>query len=432
MRKRIRSAGRWTWIGGLVLALVVGGCASPASDAITVRVDYSHDEFNTQFIQFFPNQIQVHPGDTVRFVQDWTGEAHTVTFGTEVTEALEITRPLLDQYGHLPEDQVPPEVFEEFLAAECTLPVLFSECEGPPPTEGETAGEGETTGEAETAGTEAEEEFPPIDQSIAQPCVIEEGEIPTDGAACPNQDLGAFDGTESFYNSGFIGFETDRENVFNLQVSESIAPGAYPFFCAVHGAFQSGVMEVVPADQPIASPSEVNQETREELNEVVEPFRQVFAQAQGGEIVMGGESFSGNFSGLVDDQVQGLLNEFVPETITTEVNDPVTWLMFGPHSISFDVPEYFPIYETQDDGSVTANDELFLPAGGAPEIEEPEDPTQPLVIDGGSWDGSGFWSSGVLFSDAYVQYTLRFSNPGTYRYACLIHPPMVGTVEVSG
>jgi plastocyanin len=191
-------------------------------------------------------------------------------------------------------------------------------------------------------------------------------------------------------------------------------------------------MEVVPADQPIASPSEVNQETREELNEVVEPFRQVFAQAQGGEIVMGGESFSGNFSGLVDDQVQGLLNEFVPETITTEVNDPVTWLMFGPHSISFDVPEYFPIYETQDDGSVTANDELFLPAGGAPEIEEPEDPTQPLVIDGGSWDGSGFWSSGVLFSDAYVQYTLRFSNPGTYRYACLIHPPMVGTVEVSG
>jgi plastocyanin len=419
MRKRIRSALRWTRTGGLVLALMVAGCASPAGESITVRVDYSHDEFNTQFIRFFPDEIQVHPGDAVRFVQDWTGEAHTVTFGTEVREALETTRPLIEEYGHLPEDQVPPEIFEQFLAAECTLPVLFSQCEGPP-------------SESEPAATESEGAVPPIDQSIAQPCVIEEGAIPTDGSPCPDQDLGAFDGTESYYNSGFIGFETDRENVFTLQVAESIVPGTYPFFCAVHGSFQSGVMEVVPADQPIASPSEVNQQTRRELNEVVEPFAQVFAQAQGGEIVMGGEALSGNFSGLVDEQVQGLLNEFVPETITTQVDEPVTWLMFGPHSISFDVPEYFPIYDVQDDGTVTANDEIFLPAGGAPEIEEPEDPTTPLVMDGGSWDGSGFWSSGVLFSDQYVQYTLRFSTPGTYPYACLIHPPMVGTIEVTG
>ncbi|HEX2421425.1 MAG TPA: hypothetical protein VHL55_07480 [Acidimicrobiia bacterium] len=406
-----------------MLALVVAGCASPAGETITVRVDYSHDEFNTQFIRFFPDEIQVHPGDVVRFVQDWTGEAHTVTFGTEVREALEITRPLIEEYGHLPEDQVPPEIFEQFLAAECTLPVLFNEC-GPPPGVSEAT---DATAPAEAA----ELEFPPISQSIAQPCVIEEGTIPTDGAPCPNQELGAFDGTEAFYNSGFIGFETDRENVFNLQLSGSISPGAYPFFCAVHGSFQSGVMEVVPADQPIPSPSEVNQQTREELNEVVEPFRQVFADAQGGEIVMGGEPLSGNFSGLVDDRVQGLLNEFVPETITTEVGEPVTWLMFGPHSISFDVPEYFPIYDVEEDGTVTANDEIFLPAGGAPEIEE-QDESEPLVIDGGSWDGSGFWSSGVLFSDQYVQYTLRFSAPGTYPYACLIHPPMVGTIEVTG
>ncbi|MGH9896016.1 MAG: amidohydrolase family protein, partial [bacterium] len=224
------------------------------------------------------------------------------------------------------------------------LPVLFNECEAPP-----SESNSETTGESEPETSGSEEEFPPIDQSIAQPCVVDEGAIPADGSPCPNQELGAFDGTESFYNSGFIGFETDRENVFTLQVSESIAPGAYPFFCAVHGSFQSGVMEVVPADQPIASPSEVNQRTRQELNQVVEPFRQVFAQAQAGQIVMGGEALSGNFSGLVDDQVQGLLNEFVPETITAQVDEPVTWLMFGPHSISFDVPEYFPIYETASD-----------------------------------------------------------------------------------
>ena len=39
-------------------------------------------------------------------------------------------------------------------------------------------------------------------------------------------------------------------------------------------------MEVVPSDQPIPSPDEVNQQTRQELNEVVEPFRQVYDRRQ--------------------------------------------------------------------------------------------------------------------------------------------------------
>jgi hypothetical protein len=105
--------------------------------------------------------------------------------------------------------------------------------------------------------------------------------------------------------------------------------------------------------------------------------------------------------------------------------------MFGPHSISFDVPEYFPIYETLEDGTIRIDEALYLPAGGAPAVEE-ADSLEPIVVDGGTYDGTGFWSSGVLFSEAYVRYTLRFSNPGTYRVACLIHPPMVGTVTVNG
>ena len=187
------------------------------------------------------------------------------------------------------------------------------------------------------------------------------------------------------------------------------------------------------------SPSEVNQQTRQELNDAVAPLRQVFGQAQEGTFVFGGESLTGNFSGLLDEQVDGLLNEFVPEEITAEVDMPITWLMFGPHSISFDVPEYFPIYDRADDGSIVSNEEIYDAAGGAPPVPEEQlgqvgggDSLEPLIIDGGTWDGEGFWSSGVLYSDAYVQYTLRISEPGTYRYACLIHPPMVGTVVVNG
>jgi hypothetical protein len=80
---------------------------------------------------------------------------------------------------------------------------------------------------------------------------------------------------------------------------------------------------------------------------------------------------------------------------------------------------------------VRSNEDIFPPAGGAPEPPEPDDPSQPLVVDGGTYDGSGFWSSGVLWSEAYVEYTLRVSTPGDYPFACLIHPPMVGTLHVT-
>jgi plastocyanin len=53
-----------------------------------------------------------------------------------------------------------------------------------------------------------------------------------------------------------------------------------------------------------------------------------------------------------------------------------------------------------------------------------------LIVDAGTYDGEGYWSSGVLWSAQYVELTVRFSEPGFYPYACLIHPPMVGTVAV--
>ena len=424
MRRRLVKLFRVLRVTALALILLAAAC-TPGEDAITVRVDYEHDEFATQFIRYFPENIQVHPGDRIVFRQDWTGEAHTVTFGTAVTEVLSITKPLYAEWGDVPEDQVPPEVLEAYFGAECMLPVIYGCQEGPPTPAPEDPSE-----EPSEEAPPSEEEFV-INQTAAQPCVIEQGPIPTDGEPCPDQELGPFDGTETYYNSGFLGFETEGDNVFELQLSETIQPGSYGFMCSVHGSFHSGTMEVVPLDQEIPSAPEVNLQTREELNEVVEPFRQVYEQASEGQFVFGGEAFTGNFSGLIDERVEGLLNEFIPETIETPVGEPVTWIMFGPHSISFDVPEYFPIYERLEDGTIRANEDIYLPAGGAPEPEE-SDSLEPIIIDGGTWDGSGFWSSGVLYSDAFVQYTLRFSTPGTYRYACLIHPPMVGTVTVTG
>jgi len=410
--------------GGTVLIFLSTGCGSGSEEPVTVRVDYDHDEFATQFIRFFPDRVQVHPGGTVVFKQDWTGEAHTVTFGTEVNEALSVTMPLIEQWGDVPEDEIPPGVLEAYLAAECSLLVMYG-CEEQP------AEEQPTSEQPPASEATAEEETDEINQTIAQPCLIEEGPIPDDGLPCPNQQLGPFDGTEAYYNSGFLGFEAETANVFELQLSDSIQPGEYNFFCSVHGSFQSGTMEVVASDQPILSTDEVNIQTRQQLNEMVEPFRAVYERAKKGNFVYAGESYTGNFSGLVDEGVEGMLNEFIPKTLAVKVGAPVTWLMFGYHSISFDVPEYFPIYERGEDGTVRANKGVYLAAGGAPEVPESVS-TEPIVVDGGTYDGSAFWSSGVLGSEAYVEYTLRFATPGTYRVACLIHPRMVGTVVVTG
>jgi plastocyanin len=122
-----------------------------------------------------------------------------------------------------------------------------------------------------------------------------------------------------------------------------------------------------------------------------------------------------------------------------KVGEKVTWKIMGAdHTVSFDVPPYFPIIEFTDNGKVSLNDKLQKPAGGSPEIPPQEDEGPPgegggpiLSIDGGTYDGTGFFSSGLFGGEPYAEYSLRFSEPGTYKYACLLHPPMVGTVEVT-
>jgi len=66
--------------------------------------------------------------------------------------------------------------------------------------------------------------------------------------------------------------------------------------------------------------------------------------------------------------------------------------------------------------------------GGGPGAEKPP----PINVDGGTWNGTGFYNSGSVNSQGGdVFFTLTFSKPGTYKYVCLIHPDMEGTVKVA-
>lgn len=400
---------RWLWLAGATL-LLAAGC-SDGDEAVPLLVDYSHDEFATQFIAYFPDTIQAHPGDTIAFRQTWTGEPHTVTLGTAVDEAIGVTQPLIDEWGTTPEEQIPPEVMESFMAAESTLPPA--------------------------ADWESEDWDGRMNQVVGQPCLVQDGPLPDTMDPCEVRELPTFDGTAAWFNSGIIPYEGTAGNVFDLQLADTIEPGTYSFYCAFHGPFQSGTIEVVPADRDIPTPREVSVATREEVSEQIEPLRAWFEEARDeGQVTVDGKVFTGPFAGLPGTPEQpggGMVNEFMPRDITTTVGEPVTWRLFGPHTISFDVPEYFPIAEFDDDGTVRYNLDVEAPAGGAPDLPPEEELEQESVeLDGGTWDGSGFWSSGLMWSEGNIEYSLRFSTPGTYTYACLIHPPMIGTVVVSG
>lgn len=406
----------------LVLLVALLGACSRADDSgpqeRTIRVDFSHDEFGSYFLEYYPRKVTLRPGDTAVFKQTWTGEPHSVTMGTLVDKLVVLVDPFIDAMKEgepLPEDP-PPEVE----AAEESLPYMF----------------GET--------------FEDVNHVAAQPCYIETGDMPTDvKKPCDEQALPEFKGTETYYNSGFIPYEGSGGNEFRVPLSDDIDEGTYYFYCNYHGSLMSGAIEVVGKGASIPSQDEVNRQAREEIEFAAQPLRDELANAQKGELELSGEEleflkrsghirpgtsfFRGNLSGLyAEGSFIGGINEFIPKEIETRAGEKVTWINLGQHTISFDVPRYFPIISVEKDGNVVYNPRISPAAGGAPDPPQPnfEGPPEPVKIDAGTWDGEGFFSSGLISANPWVEYSITFSKPGTYKYACLIHPPMTGTITV--
>jgi plastocyanin len=407
----------------LLLVLALLGACSGGDDSgpreRTIRVDFSHDEFGSYFLEYYPRKVTLRPGDTAVFKQAWTGEPHSVTMGTLVDNLVELVDPYIERMKGgepLPEEE-PPEVEE----AGRPLPFMFGES------------------------------FEEVNQLAAQPCYIETGDIPADvQEPCEEQTLPAFKGTETYYNSGFIPYEGSGGNEFRVPLSEDIDEGTYYFYCNYHGSLMSGAITVVGEGESIPSQEEVNRQAREEIEVAAQPLRDELEKAKNGELEIpeeeagflrrsghlkpGTNFFRGNLSGLyAESSFVGGINEFIPKEIEARAGEKVTWINLGQHTISFDVPRYFPIISVEDDGTVVYNPRISPAAGGAPDPPEPnfeaENP-EPVVIDAGTWDGEGFFSSGLILADPFVEYSITFSKPGTYKYACLIHPPMTGTVTV--
>ena len=406
-----------------LLAACSPGGESRGPQERTIRVDYAHDEFAGAFLEYYPRKVTLRPGDTAVFRQAWSGEPHSVTMGTLVDDLMALVEPYIEKakQGQPIPDEEPPEVVE----ASKPLPTLFQEG----PTE--------------------------LVQNGAQPCYVDSGPIPGNATTpCPKREQPAFNGRHVYYNSGFIPYEGPQGNEFRVPLADDIKPGTYYFYCNAHGPLMSGAIDVKPKGAEIPSQEEVNRKAREEIEVTAAPLREQVEKARKGELTVPGDIapplreagflkpgtnvFNGNLSGLYaeDQSIMAGINEFIPKTLNVRVGQKVDWINLGLHTISFDVPRYFPIISVKDDGTVEFNPRIAPPAGGAPEPPPPfsggegEGPPQPVKIDAGTWDGDGFFSSGLIGAGPYIQYSITFSKRGTYKYACLIHPPMTGTIVV--
>ena len=376
-----------------MLALVGSGCSSRASSASRlVLIDRNLDDFPTSFFGYFPRVVEAHAGDTVRFEQAWTGEPHTVTLGTMVAPVGKQLRALLTGSKPLP---------EYVDTTEYGLPSIFPETDD---------------------NTDLQ-----LNQIAAQPCYVATATLPLDRSQCTTRQP-AFDGTQAFYNSGYIRYEGRKSNEFEVALAPSIRPGEYFYYCALHGATMGGFIDVKAPGTKLRASKGLHDPDLERAVAVAKQTRATIAKSRPRHVNAGAFSLDPSSDIKEGDRYPVVVNEFVPNQVKTSVGKPVTWTFgLGPgHTVSFDVPSYIPAITFAADGTVAINPETLNPIVG-PGMPQGE-PAHGALVDAGNYDGGHFLSSGYV--DDVVNYQVTFTKPGTYPYACLIHPGMIGKVIV--
>jgi plastocyanin len=129
------------------------------------------------------------------------------------------------------------------------------------------------------------------------------------------------------------------------------------------------------------------------------------------------------------------LNGFFRRRVTIHVGDSVKWVFSQRvvHTVTFLKPGTpVPPLEQQDPAhpytgfkDAAGNDFWF--DGRAPSLLIPPDHAGP--VGGTRTNGRTYHNSG-LSAPAFKPYKLKFTRAGTFRYVCLVHPGMTGTVRV--
>ncbi|MEY2471482.1 MAG: Copper binding protein plastocyanin/azurin family [Actinomycetota bacterium] len=383
-------------------------------------VDYKADEFASSFLSYFPKNVIVHPGDTVHFKQTWTGEPHSVTMGVVIDKMFKYS-PIFTKYENEDDARahgVPEATLSEIHKTQAQIP-----------------------GMTDVSGSE-------LYQPGARPCFIAKladvpnyedangDPNPSPSANCPRGDAEqpAFTGRQALYNSGYIPWQGNGANEFVVKIAPDATPGTYKYFCNYHWIDMSGSVKIVGKSTPIPSNNAVNHEALRQIRADVRKPLAAVRQAKRAYAQRPTKPLAGADTGEPFSVGYVSANEFFPSKGTVHVGEPVTWSFKGmAHTVSFHVPAYFPVLTVDKKGDVQFDKRARKAVRWhVPEPAYNHDNGEPIprAVDVGSWDGTGgFHSSGLL--NKGETFTLRFTKPGTYPYACAIHPLMIGQVVVT-
>jgi plastocyanin len=372
--------------------------ASPAGLSLNVSVDGSNPNVNEAFLSYFPATATVHPGDTVNFkLAADTGEPHTVTLGTLADTAVKTALA----------DPDPNNPGTTATMADNAVPNLLPQ------------GPGDAI------------------QPAAVPCFIPSGAVTT-ATVCTDaqqQQPATFKGTEAYFNSGWL----TPTSTFSVKLDPNIAPGTYRYMCLLHREGMSGQIVVAPSSQTVPSADTQVASGQADLAKTISALQQAAAALPTGKIPGAGFIPSGAGKVLAGSGSQAVMeasiDQFGPRSVTTTVNGTITWYVVGPHTISFNVPS--EVTGIRKGTSPHVDETAAKPAASAGQSQgpPPSGPPTPKIVEtvnGGSFDGTGFKSSGLIlsFPPELTAYKVKFTKAGTYPYRCIIHPGMSGVVVV--
>lgn len=373
--------------------------AAATSQQYSVQIDGKTNAFTGEFGSFFPNSLSVHAGDALQFqLPSFSGVPHTVTFGTLVDKAVA----KIDQLGPqaLPDAQ---ENSPEML----NLPDVFGHKN---PTNGP----------------------PDANQSAAQPCYLATGVPPLSltgsAPACPKAAEPEFDGTQAFFNSGVLGKDGAS---FTMKIAASTKPGTYSFICLIHRGGMTGKVTVAGPGASIPAPSDVATAGKKQFDDLVTavtPAAQAAQKSTPDKATLG----TGDPA-----HPEAVVAEFGPKSISIPVGGSVTWNEYAFHTLTFGATDAdVGVISTAADGSVHLT-KAGAPVGFniPPNLSEfpPPANSKPTLVDLGTYDGTGFKSTGITGSvpPLFIAFKLTFTKAGTYVVRCLVHPDMKGEIKVA-
>ena len=200
------------------------------------------------------------------------------------------------------------------------------------------------------------------------------------------------------------------------------APGTYKFLCAVH-LWMRGAIRVVGAGSAADTQATVAKKQQAQIAADVATLKTLDALKPSSNKVV--------WVGAGVRRGPGITS-FYPQTQTINPGDTVSFVQHDQsdiHTVTFGPPAY-----------TTQIENTFVKPGRVPLLNPlgalPSDPPgAPLIYDGTN-HGNGFAGSGILTEagtnapGATHVWNVKFTKAGTYRYECVIHPHMDGTIKV--